>query len=198
VVRGRGHRGPRVFTRSHKEKAGAVRREATGRPLSLLQLARADSSNHAQWILRAVQELCDKEGVERAGVWLDLEPNALETPADPVVFRGQVWERGIGNGPPEWTRLSEDLLPRELRREGKSCEYDLEGPYAGLIIGPLLGLRRALWVPIVARSILRGMVLLGSRSRQAPLPRVDAERIAEELGVLLELQESQRIAAARQ
>ena len=187
-----------MFTRSHKEKAAAVSRKVAGQPLSLLRFARANGSNHAQWILHAVQELCGKEGVERAGVWLDLEPNALETHAGPLIFRGEVWERGIGNGPPEWTRLSEDLLPKELVREGKSCEYDLEGPYAGLIVGPLLGLRRALWVPIVAGSMLRGMVLVGSRSRQAPSPRAEAERIAEELGVLLELQESQRIAAARQ
>jgi len=185
-----------VFTRSREEKANAGSHETSGQPLSLLRLARANGSHHAQWVAQALKELKDIGGIERAGVWLDQEPGTQEAHASPIVFRGEVWERGIGNGPPEWTRLSEDLLPRQLLREEKNCEYDLEGPEAGVVMGPLMGLGRALWVPILAKGTLRGMVMLGSRTRHAPLPRAGAERIAEELGVLLELEESQRMAAA--
>jgi signal transduction histidine kinase/ActR/RegA family two-component response regulator len=186
-----------VFTRNRKENdrngAGGA---GSGQSLSLLRLARAGGTNHAEWIHQAIQELRDKAGVERVGVWLE-ESRSAAGDSGTLVFYGEVWERGTESGPPGWARLSENaLLPRELLQDGKIHECDLDGSKATLIMGPLMGLGRALWVPITVKNILRGMVMLGSRAARVPLPRTQAEKIAEELGVLLELQESRRVAAA--
>ena len=190
-----------MFTRTRKDKTkDEDERSATTRRqhLSLLRLGRAGTANHAEWILQAIQELREPQVVDRAGVWLEDSQGSLEASGSPVVFQGEVWERGIGSGPPGWTRLSGDaLLPRELIQDGKTCEYDLEGRHAGLILGPVVGLGRALWAPVTAKGILRGMVLLGSKAKQATLPRALAEKAAEELGVLLEVEEWRRLAATR-
>lgn len=185
-----------MFTRGHQEKA-RNKDQREGESGSLLQLWRNDSS-HADWIPQAIQELRDAEGAERIGVWLEECQAHDGMDGGPVVFRGEVWEQGIGNGPPGWTRLSDDApLPLELLNEGKSCEYDLDGPNSGPIFGPLLDLGRVLWVPVTGQRILRGLVMLGTRRKQAALPRAPAERVARTLGFLLELEETRRLAAAR-
>jgi len=190
------HQGAGVFTRNRTGRA-IVKGCGNGDAGSLVRLGRAGAS-HADWILQAIQELREAENVDRAGVWLE-EPHCGERlDAGPVIFRGEVWDRGIGSGPPEWARLSGDApLPQELLDDGKSCEYELEGPNQRPIFGPLVDLRRVLWVPVTAQRTLRGLIMLGAQQRQAPIPREGAEKVAEQLGVLLELEETRRVAAAR-
>ncbi|HYA63120.1 MAG TPA: PAS domain-containing protein, partial [Candidatus Sulfotelmatobacter sp.] len=185
-----------MFTRNRIEKAIAKSR-GKGDTGSLLRLGRAGTS-HADWIFQAIQELRCSENVERVGVWLE-EPQCGERmDAGPVIFRGEVWDQGIGSGPQEWTRLSGDApLPMDLLDDGKFCEYELEGPNSGLILGPLVDLGRVLWVPVTRQRTLRGLVMLGARQKQAPIARKDAEKVAEQLGLLLELEETRRLAAVR-
>lgn len=186
-----------MFTGTRRQRLTAA--EGKGQDwASLLQFGRNGTSSHADWVFRAVQELRDNEGVERVGVWLDDSQRAEATDGSLTIFRGEVWEQGIGSGPPGWTRLSDDApLPRELTREGKVCEYDLEGPHAGLIMGPLVGLGHVLWVPITSQHQLRGMVMLGARQKRVALPRRCTQKVAEELGLLLELEETRRQASTR-
>jgi signal transduction histidine kinase/ActR/RegA family two-component response regulator len=187
--------GAGVFTRNRIEKVTARSRgkEDAG---SLLRLSRAGTS-HADWIRQAVQELRGSEHVERIGVWLE-EPQCGEPmDAGPVIFRGEVWDQGIGNGPQEWSRLSSDApLPKELL-DDQSCEYELGAQNPRPIFGPLVDLGRVLWVPVTAQRTLRGLVMLGVRQKQAPVARERAEKVAEQLGLLLELEEARRLATAR-
>ena len=157
-------------------------------------------AGHAEWVLDAIQELNSesKEGVDRVGVWLEEPLSAEGMDTSSVIFRGEVWEQGIGKGAPEWTRLSDDApLPMETLRSGISCEYEVGGPKPGPILGPLVGLHRVLWVPVLARRVLRGLIMLGTQQKQKDLPRARAEKVADELGLLLELEEERRLAAAR-
>jgi len=185
-----------VFARTGigEERAKSWNGADTG---SVLRVGRAGASR-VEWVQEAILELKDQEGVDRVGVWLEEQLSADGVVAGPVIFRGEVWERGIGTGMPEWSRLSsESPLPMKSLGNGKSCEYEVERPNSGPILGPLLELQRVLWVPVLERRILRGVVMLGTQKRQKALPRTRAENVAEELGLLLELQEERRLAATR-
>ncbi len=187
-----------MFTRNRIEEERAKGRSGRAGG-SVLRAGRAGAA-HAEWVFEAIQELKDKheEGVERIGVWLEEPMSAEGMDAGAVIFRGDVWEEGIGSGVPEWTRLSDDApLPMEMLSAGMSCQYELEGPKPGPILGPLVGLERVLWVPVLGRQSLRGLVMLGTQEKHKALPRVKAEKVAEELGLLLEFEEERRLTAAR-
>ena len=165
---------------------------------SLVHLGRTHGSSHSEWVRRALLELQGQPGIERAGVWLDDVEVPQDAQGSPAIFHGDVWEREVGCGPREWARLSGDIpVPSETLSAGKSCEYELEGAHSGIILGPAVGLARVLWVPITAERMLRGILLVGSRQKRTPLPRAAAERVAEELSLLLELEEARRLAAVR-
>src|ERR1700739_3028739 len=105
----------------------------------------------------------------------------------------------MGIGVPGWTRISGGApLPMEMLNAGKKCEYKIEGANQGPMFGPLVALQRVLWVPVVVRRILRGLVMTGTQQKQKALPSARAERVAEELGLLLELEEEGRLSAARE
>jgi nitrogen-specific signal transduction histidine kinase len=60
------------------------------------------------------------------------------------------------------------------------------------MIGPLLDLRRAVWVPLEHRGRLRGILLAGRRSKHGKLPMESLESAASELALAIELQEEQQ------
>jgi signal transduction histidine kinase/ActR/RegA family two-component response regulator len=184
-----------MFAAIRRQKANSAKQRDNS--TSLLQVGR-DGGSHADWVSHAIQAIRDTEDADRIGVWLGNSQSAEPTGTGPVIFRGDVWERGLGSGPPDWTRLSDEApLPIEHLRDGKSCESDLEGADSGFILGPLIEMGRALWVPVTVRRALRGIVLLASRHARAPLTSGHVERVAEELAVLLELEEARRLAALR-
>lgn len=184
-----------MFARYRNNEQNAMSR--TGECAStLLRVGRA-GARHAEWIQEAIQELKDEEGVERVGVWLVDPADTGATDAGPVIFRGEVWDQGVASGVPVWTRLSGDApLPMEKLSAGVSCEYEVEGPKPGPILGPLLELRRVLWVPVLRQRILCGLVMTGTSKKVKALPHGKVERIAEELGLLLEIEEERRLNAA--
>ena len=163
---------------------------------SLLRIVRP-AGGPAEWIPAAIQLLVSESAAERIGVWLE-DPLTGENDGASPVFRGEVWEREMGSGPPEWARFSACApLPVELMSGGASFECTIDGPQAGPILGPVIDLNRVLWIPVVRRSVLRGLILLGSRRKNEPLPRLHAENLAAELSALLELEEERRLAQSR-
>jgi len=142
----------------------------------------------------ALQSLIGGPGIDRVGVWLE-DPSSGEN--GKALFRGEVWDQDVGDGPEEWTRLSADApLPVELLGGG-SFECALDEPQAGPILGPLIDLHRVLWTPVARRKVMRGLVMLGTRRKNGALPRHLAENLAAELGTLLELEEAWRLASSR-
>jgi signal transduction histidine kinase/CheY-like chemotaxis protein len=162
----------------------------------VLRAARA-GAGHDEWIRIAIDELAMERSIERVGIWL--EPAAEEGDKGSVVFSGTVWERNAGNLPPEWRKISAEApLPREVLRGTSSVEYELVSTSNAPMLGPLMELQRALWVPIIRHRILGGLILAGTREKQTLLPRAKVERIAEEIGLLLEMEEERRLARERQ
>ena len=62
------------------------------------------------------------------------------------------------------------------------------------VIGPLLELQRAMWVPVKRRGLLRGILLAGSRRKYGKLPAEALESAASELALAIELEEEQQLA----
>jgi signal transduction histidine kinase/ActR/RegA family two-component response regulator len=163
----------------------------------VLRAARAGASP-LEWIQIALEELAQETELDRAGIWLEPAADAQDT-SGAAVFSGAVWERNGGNLPREWRRISAEApLPREVLSGTNGVEYELEGASVLPMLGPLLELQRVLWVPVNGHHNLGGLILVGSRQRHAPLPRAKVERIATELGLLLEIEEERRLARERQ
>ena len=172
-----------MFSGSRRQKTEPV--AAKG----ILSVAREGATKDA-WIRAALEELLLLEGVERAGAWLEETSVEGQPPAAVGLFRGEVWDRGNTSVPAEWRRLSTDSpWPPELLIEKKSVEYEPELEKAGPILGPLVGLARAFWVPIASHGIFRGLLLVGTGRKNASLSRAIPERVALELGFLLEYEE---------
>src|SRR5260370_4555021 len=105
-----------------------------------------------------------------------------------------VWDRGNHQTPQEWAHLSvEPPLPEELLFRGKTIEQDMEAFPPNPIIGLLVGLRHALWVPIERKEQLKGIILAGSLGKQPAIPRERVESVAAELAMALGLEEEQRL-----
>jgi len=126
----------------------------------VLRAARAGAGRET-WIRIAVDELAMEPSIERIGTWL--EPPAHEGGKGTTVFTGAVWERGAGNLPPAWRKLSAEApLPREVLNGTSSVERELESATTAPMLGPLVGLQRVLWVPIIGHRILGGLILAGT------------------------------------
>ena len=181
-----------VFTRNHPGKWNG-QREARG----VVRAARA-GAGRAAWIAEALLELQMEPGAERFGVWMEALPGEEPVPARKVIFRGEVRQRGEGNGPGNWTSLSVELpLPLDLLSIGKTAELTLPENLRDPLLGPTLGMRHVLWVPVFGHNLLRGLILVAAQDAGSPLPRTLAEEVAAELALALEWEAQSRLARER-
>ena len=151
-------------------------------------------ASREELLREALRILAQGARTERVGIWL--EPGAAVLAANPLggIFHGVVWDRTAAEGcPPEWKVLSlEPPLPEQLLVDGRPFEQDLAGSARHALIGPLVGLRRALWVPVAGNGRVRGLILLGSIS-DAPSPLLErAKSVASELALAMEAEEQSR------
>ncbi len=147
----------------------------------------------------AVVELASLGAADRVGVWLEPQVNSAPQPESPGTLHGFVWDSETSQTPVEWARLSlEAPLPQELwTATTKSLEQDLEDSPERPVIGPLVGLRLALWVPVAPIGQLRGVILAGSRGKDLRISGVRAESIAAELALAIHLEDEKRQSYAR-
>ncbi len=169
--------------------------DSSGRGVARTALEGASREELLQEALRALA----REGkADRIGVWLKAQAEMGPQGEVPAGFHGLVWDRENAETPKEWTNLSvEPPLPEELLFRGKTVEQDLEDTPDQPIIGALVGLRRALWIPIEREAQLKGVILAGTRGKQLAFSRARAESIAAELALALGIEEEQRNARLR-
>ena len=151
----------------------------------------------------AIHSLAREGRADRIGVWLEQDLSSGAAALAAVCLRGMVWGAQHEETPAEWERLSlEPPLPQELLASGKSVYQELDDSLGHSpnrpMIGPLVGLRHALWTPILGKIHLRGVLLMATRRKQAALPREVAESVAAELALILELEQEQGLARERQ
>jgi len=132
---------------------------------------------------------------DRLGVWLEQDPHLLPDTNAPSCLRGLLWEADGEATPAEWQMLSlEPPLPQELFASGKPVEQELDVAHERPMIGPLVGMRYALWTPIQGTGHIHGVLLAATRRKQASMPRQLAGSVAAELALALELEQTKRLA----
>jgi signal transduction histidine kinase/CheY-like chemotaxis protein len=168
--------------------------------LSARSVARAamDGASRQELLREAVNDLAGKRTADRVGVWLQSEPGSGTRSGRLEMLQGCVWDAESSETPREWAHLSlESPLPEDLLLKGKIVEQDLDSASYRQVIGPLVGLRRVLWIPIERAGQLTGVILLGTRGRQGGMPRERAESVAAQLALALRLQVEEGEAQAR-
>ena len=177
---------------------GKKRKQEDRAPETGVARAAAEGSSREELVRKAMRILSKDSDADRLGVWLEPEPTHKEETSFPLSFRGIIWEKDVEATPAEWARLSPEFpLPQELFA-GKSIEHDLGRPPARPMLGPLVEMRAAVWVPVARNGRLRGVLLACTRTKRGALPRALLESVAAELLLALELEEEQRIARQRQ
>jgi PAS domain-containing protein len=174
-------------------KAPEGRRNTTG-------VARAAVEGKGQQCLlkEAVQTLL-ASGADRVGVWVEASASSFGESGQINSFRGIVADKEMDSTPAEWSRLSPGPpLPQELLVGLQTVEQELAEPPEGLMIGALIEMRRALWVPLILHGHLRGLLFAGQRKKQAHLPRALLESVAAELALALELEDERRLGREHQ
>jgi len=149
-------------------------------------------------LTEAVRSLLSTGTVDRVGVWVESAEDAAVNSHQIITFRGIVADKEGDATPAEWSRLSpEPPLPAELLLGLQTVEQELDDARARLMIGALIEIRRALWVPVVVHGHLHGVVFAGQRKKQSHLPRALSESIAAELALAMQLEDERRLGRER-
>jgi signal transduction histidine kinase/ActR/RegA family two-component response regulator len=158
--------------------------------------AALSGATRRQLMQEALQTVLSSGRADRAAIWMETAAN--DAPADVNAlpdFHGIVIADHGDHTPAEWTRLSSEVpIVTELLQGQKTIEQDLDGSRDPLMISVLVGLRRALWTPVVSAGRVHGIILAGSRKKQMPLPTQLVESVAAELALACELEETRRFA----
>ena len=160
--------------------------------------AALDGVSRQELLRVAVKKLAQLAPSCHIGVWLETDSNTGPQNEAALGFHGIVWDRGSSETPRELAHLSvEPPLPEEQLLRGETVEQDLAASPPNPILGLLVGLRHALWVPIERKEQLKGVILAGSMGKQPAISREGVESVAAELALALGLQEEERIACLR-
>jgi signal transduction histidine kinase/CheY-like chemotaxis protein len=171
--------------------------EEESRGCSVARAALAGASR-GELLQEALKALTQDQHADRVGVWLEPEASAESAKELSGAFHGLVRDRAHSDMPPEWGSLSvEPPLPEELWLTGRAVEQEFAASSAKPLIGQLVGLRRALWIPVASRNLVKGLILLGSKGRPLASSREYAESVAAELALALELQDQLRFNRTR-
>jgi len=155
-------------------------------------------ASHKELLQEALSALTQNDSADRVGVWLDPSSPLPRPIGFSSALHGLVWDRGNPDTPKEWRALSlEPPLPDELLLAQQAVHQDLAALPANLLIGPLMGLRYAFWVPVAGKEQIRGLILLGGKAL-VPVPlREHALSVAAELALALELRQQSNSASVR-
>jgi len=172
------------------------KRQSTAVPSSLgVSQAAVAGTPQAELIKVAANFLLTHTEADRIGVWIESQDLPPADSRNIAGLRGVVLDRDGSVTPSEWEKLSlEAPLPAESLAAGKGVEQDLEALPARPMLGVLVGLQRALWIPIEASGRLRGVMLAGLGKHNNASPRASLEPVAAELALALELGVQNRLA----
>ncbi len=146
----------------------------------------------------AVRALLAEGNADRVGVWIEANEEVAADAQGIASFRGVVADADGAAIPGEWSRLSPATLPRELLMGLQSVEQELHDSSSRPVIGAMVEMRNALWVPVETRGHLHGVILACARKKHAALPKTFADTVAAELALALEVDDERRVSRERQ
>lgn len=154
--------------------------------------AAASGAPRDELIRAAMEDLKNSLNADRVAVWLK-DPTAEDE------FRGTVWDATQQAVPAEWSRISPQiaLFLRRIATSRQEGESSLDIAPGAPILGPLLEMQRALWVPVERQGQWMGLLLAASRRRNARFSRNFMDSIAAELALALALEEEKSVARDR-
>ena len=169
----------------------------TNRETTSVARAAAEGKSRDDLLKVAVARLAASRQADRFGVWL--EPGEQDFHSrDSGTFHGVVVERDGAATPPEWARLSpEPPVPAELLLGLRMAEQQLGHAKGGAMIGALVEMKSAMWVPVKTNGHLRGVVFAGHRSKHPNFPRDLLQSVADELALAVELEDERRLGRER-
>ena len=179
--------------------------EASGASVARAALGGASRKELVQ---EALSALTQAPQADRVGIWLEPDANTSSENEFSGAFHGLVWDRAVREEcPPQWRILSvEAPLPEQLLVGTQPFEQDLEASARNTVIGQLVGLRRALWVPVADQGSdqgqsclgrVRGLILLGSVSHPLAPFLNRAKSVAAELALAIVAEEQLRLVRIR-
>jgi signal transduction histidine kinase/ActR/RegA family two-component response regulator len=177
-----------VWRNPHEQKTDAI------------GVARAalEGRSRQDLLREAIKILLAGGQADRIGIWMEASDGDAADFAKRRSFRGIVAQKDGEATPAEWSRLSpQPPLPSELLVNMRTSEQDVDNSPDSTIIGALIEMRTALWVPLRVHANLRGVLLAASRKKQAKLPQALLESVAAELVLAMELEEERRLAGKR-
>lgn len=147
----------------------------------------------------AIRTLLASGQADRVAVWVEVADQGVADSGEQGSFRGIVAEKDGEVTPAEWSKLSpQPPLPEKLLVGLRTVEQYVEDSLDKPMIGALIEMRRALWVPVKAHAQLRGILFAGGRKKQARLPRALLESVAAELALIMELEDERRLGREHQ
>lgn len=170
------------------------RKEEPGSPRRGVARAATESAPREELAREAMRVLHEGSAADRIGVWLEPQAHSERDDEWPAIFRGVIWDKEADATPAEWMRMSPEFpLPQELL-DGRTVEQALDGSGKEAVLGPLIEMHHALWVPVARDGRLRGVLLAATRVKQVVLPKILFESVAAELLLGMEVEEQQRAA----
>ncbi len=174
-------------------KLGSERTEVRGVARAILA-----GAMRQELVTEAVRALLAEGNSDRIGVWIEANEEVAADAQGIASFRGIVADADGAAIPGEWSRLSPAALPRELLMGLQSVEQELLDSSSHPVIGAIVEMRNALWVPVETRGHLHGVILACARKKHATLPKTFAETVAVELALALEVDDERRVSRERQ
>ena len=128
--------------------------------------AAAANASREELVRAALLNLASQVRADRLGVWF------AEAAGDGS-FRGILWDTQEDLGETKGSRLSQEIASflRPLEAGDSKAESALDiSPHAP-IIGPLLDMHRALWIPVMRGGHRQGLLMAASHRRDAVFSR---------------------------
>src|ERR1051325_3398189 len=158
--------------------------------------AALQGTSHEELAQEALRELVVSSGADRIGVWI--EAATPEGAGNESSFRGVVWDRESETTPREWRTLSPQVvLPAARLLSGLTVDANVAGDGSQPLVGPVTGLRNALWVPVQHAGKLRGILLAGTHVPNRELPKQQLQSVAMELTAALAIETERKLASSR-
>jgi signal transduction histidine kinase/CheY-like chemotaxis protein len=161
-----------------------------------LQQATLQGASREELIEEAMAELVTGNAADRIGVWLDRNRHQGSV-ADPS-FHGLVWDRENETTPREWRVLApQAVLPSARLIAGAEIESLVHHSSTAPLVGPIVGLRKVVWVPVEHLGKLHGILMAGATVPQRMLPKEKMKSVATELAVALAFESERKVARER-
>jgi len=161
-----------------------------------LRQATLQGAKRPELIEEALAEMVAGNCADRLGVWL--EAAGQQGSAAETSFHGLVWDRENEDTPREWRVLApQAALPPARLVAGAEIETVLDQSSTAPMMGPLVGMRKVVWVPVEHAGKLYGILMAGAAAPQGAISKEKMKSVATALAIALAFESERKVAKER-